>query len=219
MRDYLPFKAGVHQIIYSLLSEYKWLELLKNKGKPYELLLDYFIQLGEFESLNEDNYQKLSRQGNTISQKTGVSSSKIRALIFKIYDDLIELNASDPNLFKKPDCFLHSLAFSSPYGTCDWINVWLPYRLQANDFFLFSFIFSKVKESSFYVDNVTVIHQYGEVSIQAFLKAGWTMNTYRKLLVDKLDFAKVLPLNDLFNLSDYELDKKLIEYARKSNLI
>lgn len=217
MNEYLPFKAGTRTVLDSLLSEYQWLEFLKNKNKPYEPLLDHLISMGKFESLSEENYDNSNRHIKDISIKSGINASKVSKWISKIYDDLIELNWNTPQLFKKAGYIHHVFSFSTLYGYFYGINLWLPCRVQTDDFMTFSFIRAKVNSYNFYAERVSFEHQYGEVIIQVDLKFGWIYNRYRQLLIDKLYFTKELSIEDIFNKNSFDLDKKLLGKANRSN--
>ena len=219
MDKYLPIKAGTPEIISSLISEYKWLSLLKTLEKPYVPLIDYLIELGEYESLDENNHKRANYQINTISDKIGISHSKVRNWIFKMYDDLLELNAASPGLFKKDDRILHCLSFTTAYGFWNNVNVWLPIRLQINDYFNFPFIKAKVEYSHFYVSSFTVTHLYGEIVIDAHLKGGWGENSFRRLLLEKLEFTRELSFHETYDKSEFTIDARLFELMYKTKSV
>jgi len=218
MENYLPFEPRSPEIVDCLISEYGWLEILKKQNNPYNDLLDYLIELGKYVSLNPDeNCDRESTKIKTISGKTNISPSKVRNWIFKIYDDIFDLNANYPLLFAKEGCYRHVLSFSSTYGHYSNLSIWLPLRLHLYDGFTFQFIKAKVNYYFFYVNRLSVKHGYGDTIIEANLCDG-IYNMYREFVYNKAYFLDVLSLNDILNLTNYDIDKLLKEYSRTSNI-
>lgn len=87
--------------IDALLSEYQWMKLLKNRGHKYEMLLDYMIDLGEYESMDEANQESKRREVTKISKTLGISPQIVSRWLHEIYNDIWELNYDTPKLFQK----------------------------------------------------------------------------------------------------------------------
>lgn len=199
--------------IDSLISEYQWLNMLKGKDKPYESLLDYLMKLGEFESLDEDNYSRTKRQITHIANELNCKNTHITKWLPKIYDDIFTLNNEAPELFYKENALKYVFSFNSDCGYSYGLQLWMPIILNKYDTFIFNFIKAKVNQSHFWVKNVSVIHEYGKLYYQIDLKGGY-LNSYRELLLEKVKFINAISWHDLIESSDYDLDDKLREYER-----
>lgn len=217
MVKYLPFEAKPANVIYSLLSEYQWLGFLKNRNKPYEVLLDYLMEVGMLECKDEGYRDEDSRKVSKVAEKLHISSAKIRKWVFQIYDDLLKLNQTSPELFALPNHYHHRLSFSSYYGYYYCINIWLPIQLERYNFFNFTLMYAKVKETHFYAKCITITRKYGKAVVDVELKADWLINEYRELLYDKLVFTNQLSIDQQVEWNDYKVDELLREYLRKNN--
>ena len=218
MKKYLPYKAGTREIIDSLISEYQWLDILKAQNNAYNPVLDYLIDLGKIAKNDPDGcYNRECSKIKTIEAKTQLSSSKIRNWIFKIYEDLLVLNADHPTLFAN-EGYHHILAFESNYGYFSPWHIRLPYRLNLYDGFMFPLIKAKVQDYYFYVRNIYLQHYFGECISNVRLQGGYA-NTYPELIYDKADFLGALSLNNQFDQTDYVIDNMLRQYSQQGRII
>lgn len=53
-----PFKPRANEVLECLVSEYQWLLFLKERGKPYEKLLDVLVNTGQKVKANDDSLGK-----------------------------------------------------------------------------------------------------------------------------------------------------------------
>lgn len=120
-------------------------------------------------------------------------------------------------LFAKEGYYHHELSFNSTYGSYRNFSLWLPYRLNLYDDFTFPFIRAKVNYDFFYVNRISVKHDYGKTIIDVDL-CGGLYNSYRELIYEKAYFLDVLSLNDIMNLTDFDIDKLLKEYSQRSRI-
>lgn len=152
MRQISEYTPSARQLVSCLTSEYQWLNLLKNRGKDYEHILDYLITLGE-ETRNESDYDSKKYQSNVISMNTGTPASKIKKYLTNAYNDILELNSAEPELFRNGGKYLYCLWFSNRLRDhyC-YFNLWLTVPLNIFDSFSFHFIYAKVNESHFWVE-------------------------------------------------------------------
>lgn len=216
MRNIEEYKPTSRELVNCLTSEYQWLELLKNNGKVYQPVLDYLIDIGKQYDQNTDNYDYKKNQLKAISENTGISTPKIKKNLIEIYNDIFELNYSNPELFNNGGTYLYELRFSyfSYYG---YFNLWLPVMFNQFDRFNFYFISAKVETSSFWVVDIFHRHENGKTNVSVNLKGGFP-NKYRELLLAKAEFMNEISFREKYELYDYQLDKKLIEYARREKL-
>ncbi len=199
-----------------LLSEYQWLKLLKTQNKAYDLLLDYLIELGEYE-FSEKNYSKNKRQINNIATELNCKYFHIAKWLPEIYNDIFTLNEEKPELFHQENFYKYTLSFSTRYDYFYGFQLWLPVVLNRYDTFIFNFIKGKVNETYFWVEDISYTHEYGKSCYQVDLKGGY-FNSYRELLLEKVKFMNAISLHDLIESSEYDLDDKLREYERSGHI-
>ena len=216
MTNIEEYNPTARKLVFSLSSEYKWLELLKNNGKEYEPILDYLIDLGKRyeQDIDIDNCKKY--QSKTISTITGINSLKIKKLLEDIYNDIFKMNYSNPELFKNDGKYLYDLCFSN-LSYFSHFYVWFSVMLNPFNSFDFSFINAKVDNSTFWVHSVNHYHEYGKRVVRAYLYGGYS-NKYRELLFEKARFMKDISYKKMSEIFDYQSDEILIDYARREKL-
>lgn len=217
MRKIVEFKPRAELLIKCLISEYQWLSLLKGKNKKYDLLLDYLEKLGEEDKLDLDDYDRKSYQSSGISETTGVKLANIKKYLTQIYEDILALNYDYPELFKEGHPHRYSLYFRHLDHCYNDFNIWLPTELHRFDRFNFPFIAEKVDWGYFWVKSIMHIHEYGQCKTLIEMAAG-SANIYRELLLDKADFMSEISINDIYSLTEYQMDEKLKIYGRREKL-
>ena len=134
------YKPDARTLVSCLISEYQWLDLLKNRNNAYEPILDYLICLGEQERGETSHYDVKRHQANTISDVTGISASKIKKYLTNIYDDILELNRLQPNIFCNGGQYHYVFNFRNfSYAYSDF-NLWLSVPFAPLETFEFFFI-------------------------------------------------------------------------------
>ncbi len=216
MREIEEYKPSARELVFCLTSEFQWLELLRNNGKAYEPVLDYLIDLGKHYEQDDDNDESKRYQSKTISAVTGINSSKIKKILVEIYNDIFELNNSNPELFNNGEKYLYELCFSH-FSNFGYFYLWLPVMLKPFDRFDFHFVYAKLKTSSFWVEDVSHRHEYGKTIVDVSLKGGYP-NKYRELLLERAKFMEDISYFELRDLSEFQLDEKLMKYARQVKL-
>jgi hypothetical protein len=206
------YKPDVRTLVRCLISEYQWLDLLKNRGKMYEPILDYLACLGKQNRYERCSCDVKQYQANTISDVTGISISKIKKHLTNIYDDILELNSSQPDVFSNGGQYHYVLNFRYFSFTYNDFNVWFSVPLARLDTVEFFFISAKLQTSHFWVEDIRHIHEYGKVSVEVDLKGGFP-NVYRELLLSKAEFMHEIDFRDKYQLYDFQIDEKLRKYA------
>lgn len=217
MIQYEDYNSDARLLVNCLTTEYQWLPLLKERNKPYEILLDYLYELGVKRSLQTENYDSKESQSNRIAEITGVKISKIKGWLIKIYNDILDLNFEKPELFNNGSLYHYVLYFNYYSYFYEGFNIWLPTILNRFDKFEFYFIDAKLSTRSFWVKDISHTYENGIATTHVELKGGFS-NTYRELLLDKAVYMKEISSMSKFKLYDFQMDEILIEYAKKEKL-
>jgi hypothetical protein len=217
MIQYEDYNPDAKLLINCLTTEYQWLPLLKERGKPYEVLLDYLYELGTKRNLGTENYDRKESQSNRIAEITGVKISKIKGWLIKMYDDILGLNYDEPELFNNGSLYHYILYFNYHSHFYEGFNIWLPTILSRFDKFEFYFIKAKLSTRSFWVKNISHTYENGKATTQVELKGGFS-NVYRELLFEKAIYMKEVSFMEKHKLYDFQIDKILTEYAKKEKL-
>jgi hypothetical protein len=200
-----PYKAHNPEILTSIFNQPQWLNLLFNKNKPYEKLLTHFLSLSKL--MDEEKQTDTSIKG--ISFAVGEKTATVAKWIPLIYNDLYNLNAESPELFKAPgkryDLYFHSTFYTSAYFT-----LWLDTPLHLYDRFSFGFIDAKIRSTSFWVERVSHSYVWGEHQINVTLNSG-THNKYRDYILDQAEFHRLIGLLERYSLPEYQMDERLRE--------
>mgnify|MGYP000898278231 CR=1 FL=1 len=216
MKEFQEYNPTARQLVSCLVSEYQWLNLLKNKEKGYEPILDYLINLGKEYEFEDSIFDWKKFQSKTIAENSGIKTSNLKKMLVNIYEDIFQLNHKSPELFKNGEMYFYELCFTNDKYTCNF-NLWLPVLLSPLDLFDFHFVEAKMNISYFWVEGIAHYREYGKTKTTADLKSGFP-NKYRELLLSKADFMKEISFDEKYNLSDYDLDKKLRKYAMRDKL-
>ncbi len=93
------FKPKSRDLLTALTVEYRWLNLLYDKNKPYESLLAYIQKIAEQEASGIAIEREDFKLKN-IASAVGVSLSKVADWLVIIHRDIVELNETNPLVFK-----------------------------------------------------------------------------------------------------------------------
>lgn len=204
-----PYIAHNPEILRSIFNQPQWLNLLFNKEKPYEKLLTHFLFLSKL--MDEENPTDTSIKG--ISFEVGEKTATVAKWIPLIYNDLYNLNAESPELFKVPgiryDLYFHSTFYTSAYFT-----LWLNTPLNLYDRFSFGFIDAKIGSSGFWVERVSHSYVWGEHQVDVTLNSG-IHNSYRDYILDQAEFHRLIGLIERYSLTEYQMDDRLREIFGK----
>jgi hypothetical protein len=203
-------KPGTKDILYSLKSEYQWLDLLKQKGKPYESLINIVQKEGQ---KGEEDYSPRPSI-KMIAEEINQTSAKVSKWLTQMYHDLFELNYESTELFKSPGTRYELHFRSNFYEQTSFFTLWLDRTLQVKDRFEWSFMNAELGAYNYYIYEITHSHAKGELTTNIFLKSGY-YNEYREMLLSKSDFLELMSFDERVHLNDYELDQILRERVEK----
>jgi len=140
-----------------------------------------------------------------------LNQQKITKWIRKIYDDLLELNHTNPEYFTRTgtryELYLRHWDMSMHFTT----SLIAPPNL--HDTFIFPFIRPCLGTEYFFVKQIQHELINGSHTITLWLSGGF-VNTYRELLYDKARFYRLLSMQEEFSLTDAELDEILRKHYR-----
>jgi hypothetical protein len=191
-------------VLKGLLSEAKWLHLLK--GKPYDALVDYLIQIApQWQDENSDfgtpTIKKISEDLN---------EKKVHKWLPELVGDLINLNNEKPDLFKTTDeASLYCLhASEKQTATFIYYYIWTDRHFHVGE--RFDWFFSKVRmpHSFYYIREIGHEYLNGNVNTTIYLESGF-QNQYRDLLLDRANFEGKISLSQYFKLFDFQVDDLL----------
>lgn len=206
------YKAKSKEILHSLESEYQWLDLLKDIGKPYESLISVIQREGR---KDEDEIAPNLSIKN-IADEIGEPGTKVTKWLTQIYSDLFDLNYDKPTLFNRPGT-RYELHFKSNYNRqTSFFTLWLNTTLSVNDRFDWHFMNAQLGAYYFYITDISHTHEKGEFTTNVFLNAGF-YNGYREMLLYKADFMNLISFDERFHLNDYQLDVLLRERVENGN--
>lgn len=172
------YKLGTKEILYSLESEYQWLDLLRGKNKAYEPLLDIIEREGRRNE--DDDFHNPSIK--SIASELGELSATVTKWLNKIYAKLNELNLSSPELFKSSGNPYHLRFQNTITGQLAIFTLWIEQPLVYMQRFQFGFINAMIGESEFFVSEVRTEHSKGKIQTMILLKSGY-FNYYRETLL------------------------------------
>lgn len=210
------YQPRSEELIESLTSEYQWLPLLKGQGKRYETLLDSLYELGCALSGMNQFHSFIYHRVSKLAEGSGVKASNKKKWLKMIYEDLIDLNYENPNLFNtKQNTHCHVINISSGKYKLYAFTIWLPIKLCRFDNFDFPFVKSKIGSSNLWIRNINNIHKYGKTVFWIEAELG-RPNLYRELLLEKFIFMN--EIISIRNSSSYEMDEELRKYGRREKL-
>lgn len=218
MNKYYPFKATNTDIIKCLVSEFQWLPFLKNRNKPYEILLNFLIEEGQKAQKDENNLCYQSDKLINIAEKLNIKTSVLSTWISSIYADILELNQIEPELFYNGEPFEYKLSFETPYGFHDNFNLWTSIEIDKRNTFVFPFIKGKLGGEYFYTNNIYIIHSYGKIITRIGFQGGFN-NEYRRLVLDKAMYLNAIDgyIPQQIYRRFYDFEKEIKEYAESRN--
>lgn len=212
---YIP---SIRDIKVSLFSEYRWIGFLSGRGKPYDHILDGLVKIGEFWN-SEDSY---SEDGaftmKWMADKLHESPAHISKWIRTIYEDLFEINNSEPELFVADGEILCDFLFSGfrEDRSCSF-SFGLPALPHVGDTLDFCFVRAALGCDFFYIRGIRHDRHGGKTSIMIDCEAGTGLNRFREFMLDKARF-----MNEIGIMTEYEarpyLDDMLRAYERKGHV-
>jgi hypothetical protein len=192
-------KPSTKEVLYSLESEYQWLELLKDK--PYSVLFEII----KSEATKDEDDRTPSPSIKQIAEKVNQKPATVTKWLNQIYSDIWELNDIKPNLFigEGIKCNMHFQDSNTKQATI--FTMWTPIHFNKNDAFNWDFTKGVLGTYYFYVSEVSHERSRGEITTTVFLKTGLP-NDYREHLLSKAVFLRLIRYSDMFDLPSYKMD-------------
>jgi len=198
------YKPSIPDILKSLSAEPHWIILLQGRNKPYDRILSDLHYL--FQKMNTDEKYDFTVSG--ISKALSISTSNLSKWSRQLYDDIFELNFTEPELFKT-EGIKFDLNFEAFTEHAD-LTLWLNVSPRKDEIFKFDFLDARLRFSMFYVEEVDHEFRAGKYSTTVFLGTH-TPNTYRRFLHDKALFYHLIGIIESFQ-SQSALDERLIRF-------
>lgn len=204
-------RPGIREIIYALDEERQWLKLVRQNGKAYAKLIDFFLSLLPIdEDSGSASLQKMTVA--MISAQVGEKPSVVNKWFRQIYTDIFDLNEKRPELFVNPGELMCSLSYYNKQDNSGfWFNIGVKSIPKVGDIVDFYFPKAVTDSSSFIVKDISHVYKNGMMEIQVQLgKKYFRGSSYRKLLIDKALFLGLISLGDAYD-PEYALDEKLMK--------
>jgi hypothetical protein len=196
-------KATTLEYLFCLGNMPKWSQVLfdQNNGKSYNDFLKWML---EKEYLKNDERISIKK----ISELNGYASAKISKWLREIYEDILELNETNPSLFYTPNWIEVELYLRYYDNYCSF-RTSVPVLPRIYETFEFFFVKAKLDTYSFWVKDVRHIIEGNKTSITIFLEGG-ILNIYRELALSKALFEGSLDFLDIYKKFDFEIDNTLL---------
>lgn len=188
-RTEIHHEPGTHEILHSLESMPKWVEiLLRNSEKGYCPFIQWYAGRNFYkERTDRISIKQLSKDYGS------ADSVKITKWISEAYNDILELHADKPALFIgsgiKVNCYCQH------YDDAASLVLWFPAIPRMYEEVRIEFLRAKVGVEYFWVEKVTYGIGHDNLEITLYLKGGFP-NQYRHVLLQRAEFEGVLSLRE-----------------------
>jgi hypothetical protein len=181
-------KPSTKEIFHSLSCMPSWSRiLLEHKTAPYSEFLNWIL---------EKNFLEHERHlviKNIAKDFGGADTTKITKWISAIYNDILDLNDEQPELFRT-EGIRHYLDFQY-FDSYGYATVWLLTTPRRHERFSFPFFNAKVGFRVFYVEEVEHTVDNDQYTIRVSL-VGRFVNRYRQQLVERARFENRISYSD-----------------------
>ena len=192
-------KASTQEYLHCLQNMSKWSEILlsQDNGKAYNDFLKWILENDYFK--NSENLTITQ-----VSKMSGYSSAKISKWLQEIYEGILKLNESNPELFYTESGIQVELHIRYYDSYCSfWLT--LPVIPRVYESFEFFFIKAKMGWTTFWVKDVQYSIDNNKSSVILFLEGG-ILNKYREFAVEKALFEGQISFRDEYEKFDFEID-------------
>jgi len=181
--------------------------LLKYSSKcQYAGFLRWLIEIDYFSEPSE----KISVKYLAI--KYGQNPSKVKKWITDIYDDILNLNKSNPEYFIKPGIkIILNFRYNDNHG---YFETYFPVVPRVYENIAFPFMKAKLGWMHFWVKKIEYEIIDSEISIFAYLEGG-ILNRYREYALEKAEFQERIHWREIDMKYNVELDEMLRRIYRK----
>ena len=211
------FRATPLDYLHCIFNEYEWLMLLKGRNKPYEEILDPLYDIARKERYEDEELADIKITMKWLCEYLKVNTSKLSKWITLMYNDIVALNESDPELFMRPGQFLCHFYLTCSRTKYIQFYLGLDYVPRKGDNLTFYFAKALLDERHFTITDVTIDHEYGRGTIRINCCPHFSHNDYRDWLLEKAHF-----LNDINHWTqptdEQLLDDMLRAYAKRGHM-
>lgn len=212
---YIPSTKDVE---ISLFYEYQWIGLLAGRGKPYDHIINGLLEIGKYWNSDESSHEHGKLTMKWFAERLNETPVHVNKWLHAIYDDLLDLNYNEPELFvaegEIPCSFLLS-GYSD--GHFRLINFGVPVLPRVGESLNYIFARAAVGCDYFYVNEILYERELGKTKIEIVCKAGTRYNKYREFLLDKARFLDEIDFRTEYDARPH-LDEMLQAYARKGHM-
>lgn len=206
--DKLIHKPSTQDVFNSLSGSPNYSEiLLANKSDlPYSDFLRWLVENKYF----KDRSSRITVKGMAADFKS--DAAKISKWLRQIYDDIFELNESNPELFQKEGIKV-KLNFKT-YDSRVNFHTSLPALPRIHETVVAYFFHAKLNANYYWIDDIEHVFHNGVMQIIVFLKGGF-INRYREFLLDRAVFEEYISLYEAMTNYDFRIDEKLKKYYQR----
>lgn len=205
-RKKIIHQSDTKEYFLSISSMPKWCEILiANIDKPYNEFVSFLLS----KNFYNDNYERIVIKN--IATDAGIETSKISKWLPQIYEDIIELNNEQPELFSS-NGIRHEICCRRHDSYCN-VNVWLLCTPRLYESFEFDFASSRTGSRYYYVEKVSHTMYNNEHIISIELHDGF-VNKYRELLVDRAELYGIIDIQDRYQKLDFQIDTEIAKYYK-----
>lgn len=129
------FRATPLDYLHCIFNEYEWLMLLKGRNKPYEEILDPLYDIARKERYEDEELADIKITIKWLGERLKVNTSKLSKWITLMYNDIVTLNESNPELFIRSGQFLCYFSLSSYRN--DYMQFYLKFNIDIAQYRLF----------------------------------------------------------------------------------
>jgi hypothetical protein len=208
-RELYVYKASTKDYLLALANFPNFVKKLACEGRPYQKLVEYLLE-HEVQLLNEDAHMPSMKD---LSVRLNIQVGKLSAHLKLIYEEILSLNQSKPNLFvMEGDIPCHfSFKYFDSFQTFTLGLKMVPGKGERFDFY---FIKPKLGISLFHVERVYHDFENDGHHIMLSLSTDYP-NQYLELLKEKAYLRGEISFSELIGLDkDSEMEEKLLKWNR-----
>lgn len=199
----LEYKISPQECFVCLASMPQWAAILseRNSMKKYNWFLLHII---EHNFYNDNSTISISR----IAKAAGISATQANKWLKSVYEDILELNSSDPELFCRKGELVVNL-MCTYFDTSINFTMSVPVLPRKTELFEFYFIKAAIGTHYFYVKEVYYDVQNDKTDIYILLD-GQIYSQYRDFALSKALFEGTITNIDIINLVDAQINRILL---------
>ena len=157
---------------------------MKGRNKPYEEILDPLYDIARKERYEDDELADIKITMKWLGERLKVNTSKLSKWITLMYNDIVALNESDPELFMRPGQFLCHFYLTCSRTKYIQFYLGLDYVPRKGDNLTFYFAKALLDEGYFTITDVSIDHEYVHGTIRINCCPQFSHNDYRDWLLE-----------------------------------